>query len=162
MPTFNRSMNCSNGAVASRRQAPSAVSTARDEAGSEQYGPVSTDPRLSMPKIVCAYQKKPNSVVTTTAAIEISSRRRSSCRCSTNDMVPSGFVLRLLRRGSNGIRMVVCWPLGSKVPAAVGGQQHYVRSEFALTPTATLGSERLRLRLGLCLRLDDRRLDDRC
>ena len=42
------------------------------------------------------YQKKPKIVVTTMAAIEISSRVRSSRMWSTSDIVPSG--LALLRR----------------------------------------------------------------
>ena len=78
MPTLSRSMNWSNGAVASRRHSPSGAMAARDEAGSEQYGPRSQSPRLGKPKKLCPYQRKPTMVVSRTAATAIRSRVRSS------------------------------------------------------------------------------------
>jgi len=53
---------------------------ARAEAGREQYGPRSQSPRLGSPNAPWLYQKNPRVVVTTTAAVEISSRLRSSSR----------------------------------------------------------------------------------
>ena len=88
--TLSRSMNWSNGAVASSRHSPSGAMVARADAGSEQYGPRSQSPRLWNPKKLWVYQKNPTIVVSTTAATAISSRLRSSCRWSTSDMVPSG------------------------------------------------------------------------
>ena len=99
-PTFSRSMNWSNGDVASSRQAPSEVMSARAESGSSQYGPRSQSPRLGIPKTPWLYQRKPRMVVTTTANAEIRSRPRSSVRCSTSDMVPSGLTRDRRRRGS--------------------------------------------------------------
>ena len=49
-PTLSRSMNWSNGPVPSRVQEPSAVNTAREDAGREQYGSFSSSPRLGQPK----------------------------------------------------------------------------------------------------------------
>ena len=77
-PTFRRSMNWSNGAVASSRHAPSGAMSARADCGSAQYGPRSHSPRLGNPKKPWLYQKNPTIVVTTIAATAISSRLRSS------------------------------------------------------------------------------------
>ncbi len=94
-------MNWSNGAVANSRHSPLGAMVARADAGSEQYGPRSHSPRLWKPSTLWLYQKKPMVVVSTTAATAISSRVRSSCRCSTNDMVPSGLTRDRRRRGSS-------------------------------------------------------------
>jgi len=80
IPTFRRSMNWSNGAVANSRHSPSGAMDARDDAGSEQYGPRSQSPRLGKPKKLWPYQRKPTTVVNRTAMTAISSRVRSSSR----------------------------------------------------------------------------------
>src|SRR5215212_9646362 len=49
VPTFSRSENWSNAPVPSRVHEPSAVKTARDESGSEQYGVLSSSPRFGQP-----------------------------------------------------------------------------------------------------------------
>ncbi len=103
-PTLRRSMNWSNGAVASRRQPPSALMSARADGGSEQYGVRSHSPRLSMPNSEWLYQMKPMMVVSATAPIEISSRVRNSRTCSTSDMVPSGLARLRRARGSSLVR----------------------------------------------------------
>ncbi len=83
-------MNWSNGPVASSRHWPSGAMVARADSGSAQYGPRNHSPRLGTPRKPWVYQMKPTIVVSTTAAVAISNRLRSSARWSTNDMVPSG------------------------------------------------------------------------
>ena len=96
-PTFRRSMNISNGDVAIRRHEPSEVRSARSSTGNEQYGRRMISPRGKMLPGAHWYHMNPSTVPTTTAAKEISTRRRSSCKCSTRDMDPSGlFRLRRL------------------------------------------------------------------
>lgn len=99
--TLRRSMNWSNGPVANSRHSPSGAMVARAESGSEQYGPRSHSPRLCTPKKPWVYQRNPKMVVTRTAATAISRRLRSSCRWSTNDIVPSGLTRERRRRGSS-------------------------------------------------------------
>ena len=103
--TLSRSMNWSNGAVANSRHSPLGAMVARADAGSEQYGPRSHSPRLWNPKKLWLYQKNPTIVVSTTAATAISRRVRSSCRCSTSDMVPSGLARDRRRRGSSFLKI---------------------------------------------------------
>ncbi len=79
---------------------------ARADSGNAQYGPRSqSPPRLGIPKTPpWVYQRNPRIVVNTTANVAISSLPRSSVRCSTNDIVPSGLTRDRRRRGSSFLR----------------------------------------------------------
>ena len=84
-------MNWSNGAVANSRHSPSGADGRRARIRQRAVRP--SQPlaeAVADPKKPWLYQKNPKIVVSTIAATAISSRVRSSCRCSTSDMVPSG------------------------------------------------------------------------
>src|SRR5580765_8548738 len=77
-PTFIRSVNWSKAPVPSSVQEPSAVNTARDESGSEQYGDLSSSPRLGQPNSAVPNQMQPKTVVMARAISATVSRLRSS------------------------------------------------------------------------------------
>src|SRR6202012_1668509 len=115
--TFNRSMNWSNGAVASSRHWPVAMS-ARAVDGSAQYGCRSHSPRLSSPNNGCEYQTKPIVVVRAIMPSESKSRARNSVRCATSDMVASGLVRLRRRRGSSRLNNPVVRTVNRRSGAA--------------------------------------------
>ena len=86
--------------MASSLQSSPVPKVTRSLAGTAQYGPVRMSDRLGRPiaGIPCPNQMNPMTVPTRMPRVAKNSRRRSSYRCSINDIVPSSDLSDFLRR----------------------------------------------------------------